>query len=196
LAYDDGFGAAISYLTFLPESWPSDFQNPLLRYLIPPRRNRQQPSASAIFDEVTGENTGIPHGKRAALRGISLHGMRQRTIAKKSNYGDHLQRSRARWDSAIVIDLWCLMLFLTFWYVLQVFRPLRLNNDAFVLLTMAESAAHSGGFSDSGQTVFPPGYPALLAVLIRAGLPRSWVKFMSCQERGIESSDTEIDASR
>ena len=67
----------------------------------------------------------------------------------------------------------CLLLFLMLCYLLQVFGPLRLNNDAFVLLTMAESAVHSGGFFESGQTVFPPGYPALLAVLISAGLVHS-----------------------
>jgi hypothetical protein len=40
---------------------------------------------------------------------------------------------------------------------------------------MGESAAHGGGFVDSGQkTVFPPGYPALLAVLMRVGLAHPW----------------------
>jgi hypothetical protein len=40
---------------------------------------------------------------------------------------------------------------------------------------MADSAAHGHGFLDSGQkTVFPPGYPALLAILIRAGLAHPW----------------------
>ena len=41
---------------------------------------------------------------------------------------------------------------------------------------MGESAAHGGGFLDSGrETVFPPGYPALLAILLRLGLAHSWV---------------------
>jgi hypothetical protein len=41
---------------------------------------------------------------------------------------------------------------------------------------MGESAAHGGGFLDSGQkTVFPPGYAALLAVLLRVGLAHPWV---------------------
>jgi hypothetical protein len=61
-------------------------------------------------------------------------------------------------------------------FVLQAFSPLRLNNDAIVLLSMGESAAHGDGFLDSGQkTVFPPGYPALLAVLLRVGLAHPWV---------------------
>jgi hypothetical protein len=40
---------------------------------------------------------------------------------------------------------------------------------------MGDSAAHGGGFFDIGEkVVFPPGYPALLAVLMRAGLGHSW----------------------
>jgi hypothetical protein len=61
-----------------------------------------------------------------------------------------------------------------FW--LQIFTPLRLNTDAVALLSMAESAAHGGGFLDDGQiSVFPPGYPAMLAVLLRLGLAHPWV---------------------
>jgi len=68
------------------------------------------------------------------------------------------------------------LLLLAICFGLQVFSPLRLNTDAVVLLSMAQSAAHGGGFLDSGQkTVFPPGYPAALAVLMRASLVHSWV---------------------
>lgn len=67
------------------------------------------------------------------------------------------------------------LLLLTICFVAQVFSPLRLNGDAIVLLSMADSAAHGDGFFDGGQkTVFPPAYPALLAVLIKAGLAHSW----------------------
>src|SRR5579862_5389355 len=67
------------------------------------------------------------------------------------------------------------LLLLGIFFVLQVFTPLRLNTDAMVLLSMGESAAHGGGFLDDGQkTVFPPGYPALLAVLMNIGLAHSW----------------------
>src|ERR1035438_5356150 len=67
------------------------------------------------------------------------------------------------------------LLLLAICFVLQVFSPLRLCFDAVVLLSMGESAAHGGGFFDSGQkTVLPPGYPALLAVLVRVGLAHSW----------------------
>jgi len=69
-----------------------------------------------------------------------------------------------------------LLLLLAICFALQVFSPLRLNTDAIVLLSMGESAAHGGGFLDSEQkTVFPPGYPTLLAVLLRLGLAHPWV---------------------
>jgi hypothetical protein len=61
-------------------------------------------------------------------------------------------------------------------YALQTLSPLRLNTDSIVLLSMADAAAHGGGFLDQGHnTVFPPGYPALLAVLLRSGLGHSSV---------------------
>src|SRR5215469_6088119 len=69
-----------------------------------------------------------------------------------------------------------LLLLLSICFVLQVFTPLRLNNDAIVLLSMGESAAHGNGFLDSGErTVFPPGYPALLAILLKSSFAHSWV---------------------
>jgi hypothetical protein len=41
---------------------------------------------------------------------------------------------------------------------------------------MGESAAQGGGFLDAGQkTVFPPGYPALLAVLLSVSFAHPWV---------------------
>lgn len=60
-------------------------------------------------------------------------------------------------------------------YVLQLFSPLRLNTDSIVYLTMATSAADGQGFLAFGRTdIFPQGYPALLSVVIRAGLGHSW----------------------
>jgi hypothetical protein len=79
-------------------------------------------------------------------------------------------------DSVIFRFSQSLLLLLAICFVLQIFSPLRLNTDAIVLLSMAESAAHGTGFLDSGQqTVFPPGYPALLAMLLRLGLAHPWV---------------------
>lgn len=69
-----------------------------------------------------------------------------------------------------------LLLILAISFVLQVFTPLRLNTDATVLLSMGESAARGEGFLDNGQrTVFPPGYPALLALLLKSRLAHPWV---------------------
>jgi hypothetical protein len=66
-----------------------------------------------------------------------------------------------------------LLLLLTFLFALQVFSPLRLNTDAVVLLSMGDSAAHGGGFY-SEKVVFPAGYPALLAALMKVGLGHPW----------------------
>ena len=53
-------------------------------------------------------------------------------------------------------------------YFLQAATPLRLHPDTVVFLSVAETAEHGGGFLFHGRpTVFPPGYPALLALLIR-----------------------------
>jgi len=61
-------------------------------------------------------------------------------------------------------------------YSAQIFTPLRLNNDAVILLSAADSAAHNGGFLFHGRsTLYPPGYPALLASLLRMGIAHTWV---------------------
>src|SRR6185436_5664505 len=65
----------------------------------------------------------------------------------------------------------CSMFVLIACYALQTWSPLRLDTDAVALLSMADSAAHGGGFVNQGhETVFPPGYPALIAVLSKSGL--------------------------
>lgn len=69
-----------------------------------------------------------------------------------------------------------LLLLLAIGFSVQVFTPLRLNTDAIVLLSMADSAAQGKGFLADGQkTLFPPGYPALLTLLLRERLAHSWV---------------------
>lgn len=68
-----------------------------------------------------------------------------------------------------------LLLVLAVCFLLQIFSPLRLNRDAITLLSAGESAAHGGGFLEDGEPIlFPPGYPALLAVLMRLGLAHPW----------------------
>jgi hypothetical protein len=60
-------------------------------------------------------------------------------------------------------------------YLIQVCTPLRLGADQVVLMAEGESVAQGTGFLDHGvKTPFPPGYPALLALLIKLGLARPW----------------------
>ncbi len=71
-------------------------------------------------------------------------------------------------QGALLLLLMCL--------ALQVFSPLRLNTDAVVLLSMAESAADGDGFLYDGQrTHYSAGYPALLALLLKTGFGHPWV---------------------
>ena len=61
-------------------------------------------------------------------------------------------------------------------YLIQIGTPLRLHNDAIVLLSMAESAAQGTGFLLHGaMTHQPPGYPAMIALLIRFGVLHPWI---------------------
>lgn len=105
-----------------------------------------------------------------------------RGVILKSNEMPTSGGSSPQWHPAIIADSvrlrfsQGLLLLLAICFVLQAFSPLRLNTDAIVLLSMGDSTAHGGGFLDSGQkTVFPPGYPALLAILLRLGIAHSWV---------------------
>lgn len=67
-------------------------------------------------------------------------------------------------------------------YLLQVNSPLRLNTDAIVLLSMADSFLQGTGFLFYGKTtMFPPGYPALVALATVANLGASWgLILMNC----------------
>jgi hypothetical protein len=61
-------------------------------------------------------------------------------------------------------------------YFLQVATPLRLHPDTVVLLSVAETVEEGGGYLYHRQlTVFPPGYPTLLAFLIRVDFAHVWV---------------------
>ena len=56
-------------------------------------------------------------------------------------------------------------------YGLQLFTPIRLQYDSVTLLSVADSVAHGGSYLFQGQpTVFPPGYPSIIAVFLRFGL--------------------------
>ncbi|MGO9227889.1 MAG: hypothetical protein ACLQKA_01575 [Bryobacteraceae bacterium] len=68
------------------------------------------------------------------------------------------------------------LLILLLVYFLQVATPLRLHPDAVKLLAVAESVVHGHGFLFQGRpTQQPPGYPALVALLIQLHLARVWV---------------------
>lgn len=59
-------------------------------------------------------------------------------------------------------------------YLIQAFSPLRLNHDNVELLGLAASVAEGRGFLYYGEpSRFPPGYPAIIAVLDRLGLAAS-----------------------
>jgi hypothetical protein len=61
-------------------------------------------------------------------------------------------------------------------YFLQAATPLRLHPDTVILLSIGETVAHGGGYLYHGhRTVFPPGYPTLMALLLRMQLAYVWV---------------------
>lgn len=64
-------------------------------------------------------------------------------------------------------------------YVVQIISPLRLSSDVIVYLSMAESALKGQGFSYHGSsTHYPPGYPAIIALLIYLDIGSSSVFIM------------------
>jgi hypothetical protein len=59
-------------------------------------------------------------------------------------------------------------------YCLQVVSPLRINTDAYRLLSMAVSASQGGGYLVDGQPdQFPNGYPFLVKIMLLAGIANS-----------------------
>ena len=61
-------------------------------------------------------------------------------------------------------------------YILQILTPLRLSVDTVVLLSAAESAARGSGLLYQGHaTQYPPGYPMLIAALMRLGIAHVWL---------------------
>jgi hypothetical protein len=82
--------------------------------------------------------------------------------------------SRTGGQTAVKVQIAVLSL-LAILYLLQMFSPLRLHDDTLRLLSMAESASEGSGFLDHGQaTLFPPGYPALVVLLIKLHLAHAW----------------------
>ncbi len=81
-------------------------------------------------------------------------------------------------DNQSVKFLWFIkltLISLSILYLLQLASPLRLNVDAIIFISMAESFINGHGFLYHGlPTHFPPGYPALLSFLDFLGLGYSW----------------------
>ena len=87
----------------------------------------------------------------------------------------HIGETRAPETNVVKVQLGVILALVAV-YFLQAATPLRLHPDSVVMLSVAETVEHGGGFLFHGQrTVFPPGYPALVAVLIRLNLAHVWV---------------------
>ena len=59
-------------------------------------------------------------------------------------------------------------------YLVQLASPLRLDTDSASYLRIASSIADGNGTDPPGVAPFPPGYPLLVAGLVRLGLGTSW----------------------
>jgi len=73
-------------------------------------------------------------------------------------------------------------------YILQVFTPLRLVGDGIDYLLEASSAIDGGSFRVHGESAIrrPPGYPALIVVLAKAGAGYSWaIVALNCVLLGV-----------
>lgn len=72
-------------------------------------------------------------------------------------------------------------------YLVQIASPLRLVGDGVDYLLQASSAADGNGFRVHGeQSMRPPGYPALIFLLVKAGIGKSWaIVALNCLLLGI-----------
>ncbi|MFZ5495217.1 MAG: hypothetical protein ACOZE5_07755 [Verrucomicrobiota bacterium] len=66
-------------------------------------------------------------------------------------------------------------------YLVQVASPLRLNHDAVRLLSMARAAHETGSYLVDGRMEqYPTGYPAMVRLLLGAGLGRTvWLNLLN-----------------
>jgi hypothetical protein len=92
---------------------------------------------------------------------------------------DSLQRLR------IAVGIGLLLVSLA--YLVQIASPLRLVSDGVDYLLQASSAADGDGFRIHGaQSMRPPGYPALIVLLVKAGIGKSWaIVALNCLLLGI-----------
>jgi hypothetical protein len=92
---------------------------------------------------------------------------------------DSLQRFRVAAGLALLL--------VSFAYLVQIASPLRLVGDGVDYLLQASSAADGYGFRVHGeQSMRPPGYPALIFLLVKAGIGKSWaIVALNCLLLGI-----------
>src|SRR5580700_10065921 len=92
---------------------------------------------------------------------------------------DTLQRLR------IAVGIGLLLVSLA--YLVQIASPLRLVSDGVDYMLQASSAADGDGFRIHGaQSMRPPGYPALIVLLVKAGIGKSWaIVALNCLLLGI-----------
>lgn len=91
----------------------------------------------------------------------------------------------ARCPTRLIISLAFLMVAIA--YLLQIASPLRLINDGVDYLLQASSALDGNGFLLHGvRSIRPPGYPALIWVLAKAGIGKSWaIVALNCLLLGV-----------
>src|SRR5271166_2915225 len=79
------------------------------------------------------------------------------------------------------------LLFVSLAYLAQIASPLRIVGDGEDYLLQASSAADGNGFRYHGQqSMRPPGYPALIFLLLKAGIGKSWaIVGLNCLLLGI-----------
>jgi hypothetical protein len=92
---------------------------------------------------------------------------------------DTLQRFRVAAGLALLV--------VSLAYLVQIASPLRLVGDGVDYLLQASSAADGNGFRVHGeQSMRPPGYPALIFLLVKAGIGKSWaIVALNCLLPGI-----------
>jgi len=85
------------------------------------------------------------------------------------------------------VAAWLALLLVSLAYLVQIASPLRLVGDGVDYLLQASSAADGHGFRVHGeQSMRPPGYPALIFLLVKAGVGKSWaIVALNCLLLGI-----------
>lgn len=138
--------------------------------------NSRMPAATRSGNDFrSARSMGFKRPRRKMADAGAAAGKRGRETVSPSAENLSVGERRASRDKLVTVQLGVILILASV-YFLQAATPLRLHPDTVVFLLVAEAAERGGGFLYHGQpTVFPPGYPALLALLIRAHLAHVWV---------------------